>query len=534
LLSTVNLTQRYGKRVLFENINITLDRGKRYGLIGANGAGKSTFMKILAGEIEPSEGEVHVQPGLKLGVLGQNQYAFEDFTLKDAVLYGNKRLYDAIKEKERLYMEGDFESDEVNNRLAELEMICVEEDPTYESDVQIERLLTALGFPVEKHDDLMSTLTGGDKFKILLAQVLFYKPDILLLDEPTNNLDMDTIAWLEEELKRHEGTMLIISHDRHFLNAVVTHILDLDFQTIREFTGNYDDWYIAANLLARQAELERSKKLKEKEELEKFIARFSANASKARQATSRQKQLEKLNIEEIKVSSRRDPSILFRPHREIGNEVLEVEDICKSYDGKKVLENITFKVNKGDKIALIGPNGVGKTTLLEILTGNLQPDAGRYKWGQTIMTSYFPQNTTEIVKGDEELTQWIQNFNPKWHIDDIRKTLGRMLFSGEEQKKKVDACSGGEKHRIMMSKMMMDAANFLIFDEPDNHLDLESIVALGEALYKYQGGVICVTHDRELIDAFANRIIKLNEDGSYIDFEGNYEEFVEKYGGERK
>ncbi len=530
MLSTVNLTQRYGKRVLFDKINLTLDVGKRYGLIGANGAGKSTFMKILAGEIEPSEGEVQIQPGLKLGMLSQNQYAFEDFTLKDAVLYGNKRLYDAQKEKEKLYMEGDFESDEINNRLGELEMICADEDPTYESDVKIEKLLTTLGFPVEQHEDLMSSLTGGDKFKILLAQVLFLKPDILLLDEPTNNLDMETIAWLENELKRHEGTLVVISHDRHFLNSVVTHILDLDFQTIREFTGNYDEWYIAANLMAKQAEAERSKALKEKEELEKFIARFSANASKAKQATSRQKQLDKLNIEEIKLSSRRDPSIMFKPHRDIGNEVLEVTNLSKSYGDTEVLRDISFKVNKGDKIALIGANGVGKTTLLEILMGNLESDSGSCNWGQTITTSYFPQNTTDIVTGDVELPQWIQGFNAKWHIDDIRKTLGRMLFSGEEQKKRVDACSGGEKHRVMMSKMMMDSANFLVMDEPDNHLDLEAIVALGEALHCYGGGVIVVSHDRELIDAFANRIIKLNEDGTMVDFEGDYEAFVAQYG----
>ncbi len=532
MLSTVNLTQRYGKRVLFENVNITLDRGKRYGLIGANGAGKSTFMKILAGELEPSEGEVQIQPGLKLGILGQNQYAFEEFTLKDAVLYGNKRLYEAQKEKERLYMEGDFESDEVNNRLAELEMICVEEDPTYESDVHIERLLTKLGFPVEQHDALMSTITGGDKFKILLAQVLFYKPDILLLDEPTNNLDIETIAWLEEELKRHEGTLLVISHDRHFLNSVVTHILDLDFQTIREFAGNYDEWYIAANLIAKQAEMERQKKLKEKAELERFIARFSANASKARQATSRQKQLEKLDIQEIKLSSRRDPAIFFKPHREIGNEVLEVSNISKAYGDKAVLRDISFKVGKHDKIAVIGANGVGKTTLIEIIMGNLEPDNGSVAWGQTVTPTYFPQNTTDIIRGEESLPQWIQGFNPKWHIDDIRKTLGRMLFSGEEQKKRVGDCSGGEKHRVMMAKMMMDSANFLVLDEPNNHLDLESIVALGEALHRYEGGVICVTHDRELIDAFATRIIKIENDGTITDFEGDYEAYIERFGNE--
>ncbi len=530
MISTVNLTQRYGKRVLFDKISITLDKGKRYGLIGANGAGKSTFMKILAGQLEPTDGEVQIQPGAKLGMLSQDQYAFEDFTLKDAVLYGNRRLYDALKEKEKLYMEGDFEDDAVNNRLAELEMICADEDPTYEADVHVEKLLEALGFPASQHDDLMSSITGGDKFKILLAQVLFLKPDILLLDEPTNNLDMETIAWLERELRRHDGVMVVISHDRHFLNAVVTHILDLDFQTLRSFTGNYDDWYIAANLLSKQAELEHNKALKEKEELEKFIARFSANASKAKQATSRQKQLEKLDLGEIKLSSRRDPSILFKPSREIGNEVLEVIDLAKSYGERAVFEGLSFKINPGDKVALIGGNGAGKTTLLEILMGNLEADRGTFRWGQTIHTTYFPQNTTEVVQGSEKLYGWIQGFDKDWHIDEIRKCLGRMLFSGEDQEKEVGACSGGEKHRIMLSKMMMDSANFLVLDEPDNHLDLEAIVALGEALHAYQGGVICVTHDRELIDAFANRIIRIREDGTIIDFEGDYEAFVAEQG----
>jgi len=408
VLKAVNIVQRYGKRVLFDKINLTLDRGKRYGLIGANGAGKSTFLKILAKEIEPTEGEVIVQSGLRVGVLGQNQYAFEDFTLKDAVLYGNKRLYEAQKEKEKLYMEGNFEDDEVNNRLGELEIICAEEDPTYESEVRIEKLLEALGFPASVHDNLMSSITGADKFKILLAQVLFLKPDILLLDEPTNNLDIETIAWLENELKRHDGTMVVISHDRHFLNNVVTHILDLDFQTIREFTGNYDDWYISANLLAKQAEAQRNKALKEKEELERFIARFSANASKAKQATSRQKRLEKLNLEEIKLSSRRDPSIVFKPHREIGNEILEVEEISKSYGDLEVLNGISFKVEKRDKIAIIGSNGAGKTTLLNILMEQLDPDSGTFKWGTTISTTYFPQNTTDIVKGEKKLYEWIQ------------------------------------------------------------------------------------------------------------------------------
>lgn len=528
ILSTVNLTQRYGKRVLFDKISLTLDPGKRYGLIGANGAGKSTLLKILAGEIEPTEGEVQLQPGSKLGVLGQNQYAYEDKTLVEAVMMGNKRFYDAYSEKQKLYMEGDFESDEVNNRLAELEMVCAEEDPTYEAEVKIEKLLTALGFDISMHTNPMSSLPSSDKFKVLLAQVLFPKPDILLLDEPTNNLDMDTIAWLEEELKRHEGTMVVISHDRHFLNNVVTHILDLDFKKVREFTGNYDDWYIASTLIQKQKEADRNKAMSQKDELEKFIARFSANASKAKQATSRQKQLEKLDVGEIELSSRRDPSIVFKPFREIGSEVLDISGLSFSYEDKAVFDGLDLKVKNGDKIAIIGTNGVGKTTLLELLMGNLQPSAGELHWGQTVKVSYFPQNTTDIITGDMKLYDWLQGVDAKWHIDEIRKCLGRMLFSGQEQEKSVQDISGGEKHRMMLSKMMMQSSNFLILDEPDNHLDLEAIIALGEALYNYPSNVICVSHDRELIDAFANRIIDVQEDGTIVDFEGTYEQYCQE------
>ena len=526
MLSAVKISQIYGKRVLFDKVSHTFDAGKRYGLIGANGAGKTTLLKILSGLIEQTDGEVQIQPGLKLGVLGQNQYAFEDFTLADAVLYGNKRLFDANKEKEKLYMEGDFEDDAVNNRLAELEIICAEEDPTYECDVHIEKLLSALGFAVETHTNLMSSLTGGDKFKILLAQVLFPKPDILLLDEPTNNLDMETIAWLEYELKRHTGTLVVISHDRHFLNSVVTHILDLDFGKLREFTGNYDDWYIASTIVAKQLEADRNKKLKEKDELEKFVARFSANASKAKQATSRQKRLDKLDIGAIQISSRRDPSIMFKSCRDIGAEVFECEGLSHSYDEDSVFEDFTFKIDKGDKIALIGANGVGKSTLLEIMMEKIKNKGGTFKWGQTIHTTYFPQNTTDHVVGDMKVYDWVQGFSREWHIDEIRKALGRMLFKGEEQEKAVDALSGGERHRLMLSKMMMDDANFLILDEPDNHLDLEAIIALGEALNQYDGNVILVSHDRELIDAYANRIIEI-KDGKITDFKGGYEEYRE-------
>ncbi|HJE02495.1 MAG TPA: ATP-binding cassette domain-containing protein, partial [Aliarcobacter thereius] len=395
MVQTVNLKKSFGARVLFADINLKLDSGKRYGLIGANGAGKTTFLKILSGEEEATEGEVQIQNGKKVGVLSQNQFAFEKCTIFDTVLMGNKKLYDAIKEKEELYMSPEF-TDEVNNRLAELEIICCEEDPTYEYDIKVTKILEDLGFPASSHQNLMSSLTGGDKVKILLAQVLFPKPDILFLDEPTNNLDIETISWLENQLQHHDGTMVVISHDRHFLNAVCTNILDVDFKKIREFSGTYDDWYIASTLIAKQQQTDVNKKQKEKEELEKFIARFSANASKAKQATSRQKQLDKLDIQAIEVSSRRDPSIIFRQKREVGKELLTVKNISKSYDDQVVLKDISFSLEKGDKIALIGPNGVGKTTLCEILMGNLKADNGEVLWGATIQNSYFPQNTTDF------------------------------------------------------------------------------------------------------------------------------------------
>ena len=527
MVTVNNLTMRFGNRVLFQDINLKLDRHKRYGLIGANGAGKTTFLKILSGQIDEYEGEINIENGLKVGVLGQNQFAFEDYTIADAVLYGNKRLYDAIKEKEELYTTGDFEDDAVNNRLADLEVICVEEDPTYEYDVNIAKILENVGIPADKHSDLMSSLDSADKFKVLLAQVLFPKPDVLFLDEPTNNLDIETISWLEHELKRHEGTMVVISHDRHFLNAVVTNILDVDYQKIREFTGNYDDWYIAANVIAKQQELDNAKKQKEKEQLEAFVRRFSANASKAKQATSRQKQLDKLKIEDIKPSSRRDPSIVFKAKRVMGDEALEVKNISHSYTDNEVLKDVSFKIIPGEKIALIGANGVGKTTLIKILMEEMKPTSGEIHWGATIESSYFPQDTADIIEGDGTLYDWLRAFDPKRDIAEIRNCLGRMLFSGEQQEKSVVSISGGEKHRMMLSKMMLEGGNFLVLDEPSNHLDLEAIVALGEALYNFKGNVICVSHDRELLDAFANRIIELREDGTYVDFKGSYEEFAQ-------
>jgi ATPase subunit of ABC transporter with duplicated ATPase domains len=518
---------RFGNRVLFQEINLKLDRHKRYGLIGANGAGKTTFLKILSGEINEYEGDIVIPKANKVGVLGQNQFAFEEYTIMDAVLYGNKRLYDAVKEKEKLYAEGDFEDDAVNNRLAELEVISVEEDPTYEYEVNIGKILENVGIPASDHYNLMSSLDSADKFKVLLAQVLFPKPDVLFLDEPTNNLDIQTISWLENELKRHEGTMVVISHDRHFLNAVVTNILDVDYQKIREFTGTYDDWYIAANVLAKQLELDNAKKEKEKEQLEAFVRRFSANASKAKQATSRQKQLDKLQIEDIKPSSRRDPSIVFKAKRVMGDEALEIHNISHSYGDNDVLKDITLKFEPDEKVALIGGNGVGKTTLLKILMEEMKPNKGEVKWGATIEPSYFPQDTADTINGDGTLYDWLRAFDPKRDIAEIRNCLGRMLFNGEQQEKSVEKISGGEKHRMMLSKLMLENGNFLVLDEPSNHLDLEAIVALGEALHEFKGNVICVSHDRELLDAYASRIIEIQNDGSIIDFKGSYEEFAQ-------
>ena len=525
MVQTVNLKKAFGPRVLFQEINVKLDSGKRYGLIGANGAGKTTFLKILCGEEEATEGEVQVQNGKKVGTLSQNQFAYEEYSLFDTVLLGNKRLYDAIKEKEKLYMEE--YTDEIGERLGELEIICCEEDPTYEYDIKITKILEDLGFPASQQQDLMSSITGGDKFKVLLAQVLYPKPDALFLDEPTNNLDIETIGWLENQLQHHDGTMVVISHDRHFLNAVCTHILDVDFKQIREFAGNYDDWYIASTLIAKQNEKDVSKKLKEKDELEKFIARFSANASKAKQATSRQKQLDKLDVGSIQVSSRRDPSIIFKQKREVGKELLTVKNICKSYDGEVVLNDINFTVEKGDKIALIGTNGIGKTTLCEILEGSIKADSGEVLWGATIQNSYFPQNATDIIKGEMTLYDWLRGFDKDADISEIRNCLGRMLFNGTEQEKKVNSCSGGEKHRMMLSKIMLEQGNFLVLDEPTNHLDLEAIIALGEGLLEYPGSVICVSHDRELLDDYANRIIEIQPGGTIIDFKGSYEEYIE-------
>ncbi len=525
MVTISNISKKYGSRTLFEDVNLRLIKGNRYGLIGANGAGKTTFLNILSGVDEASGGEIKKNPNITIGSLGQNQFAFEEYTIFDAVLYGNKKLYEAMKEKADLYTNGDMDSEKVQNRLSDLEMICVEEDPNYETDVKISKILESLGFSKDMHYNLMSSIANSEKFKILLAQVLFLSPDVLYLDEPTNNLDMDTIAWLESELSNHDGVIVVISHDRHFINAVVNKILDVDFKNIREYPGNYDEWYIAATLVQKQKEVSKNKQEKEKEKLEDFVRRFSANASKAKQATSRQKKLDNMSIEEIKVSTRRDPKIVFRQTREAGKEILKVENLFKAFD-EPVLNNISFDIDKGDKIAVIGPNGVGKTTLCNLLLQNIKQDKGSISFGETITTSYFPQNTTDLIKGEETLYDWLQAFDKKADMSVIRNALGRMLFSGEEQKKSIKSISGGEKHRMMISKIMLEENNFLIMDEPTNHLDLEAIISLGEAMHEFEGNIICACHDRELIDAFANRIFEIQSDGSIIDYRGNYENFL--------
>ena len=493
ILDVQNLTKSFGAHLLFNDISFSIAEGQKVGLIARNGTGKSTLLSILTGVEGYDSGKIIFRNDIRIGYLEQTP----KFNPADTVL------------------EACFNSNDSEERI-----------------LKAKQILTQL--KIGDLNQTMGTLSGGQQRRVALANVLATEPDMFVLDEPTNNLDLPSIAWLEENLKRHEGTMVVISHDRHFLNSVCTHILDMDFGGVREFSGNYDDWYIASTLIAKQQEAERNKKLKEKEELENFIRRFSANASKAKQATSRQKQLDKLDIQNLAVSSRRDPSIVFKPNRTIGNEALECENISKSYGDKKVLENLSLKILPGDKIALIGANGVGKSTFMQILVEELQADSGVVKWGATIERSYFPQNVSEEIKGEESLYEWLRGFDKKKESGEIRNALGRMLFSGEEQEKSINALSGGEKHRMVLSKIMLEGGNFLVLDEPTNHLDLESIIALGEALYRFSGNVICVSHDRELIDAYANRIIELvaveNGAAKVIDFRGSYEEYLESKG----
>lgn len=524
MISTSGVTLRFGKRALFEDVNIKFTPGNCYGLIGANGAGKSTFLKILAGEIEPTKGEVIITPGERLAVLKQDHFEFDDFEVLKTVIMGHRRLYEIMEEKDAIYAKADF-SDEDGMKAAELEAEFAGLNG-WEAEAEAASLLTGLGIPVELHDKKMKDISGKEKVRVLLAQALFGNPDILLLDEPTNHLDLQTINWLEHFLYNYNNTVIVISHDRHFLNKVCTHIADIDYGKIQLYVGNYDFWYESSQL-ALKLQKDANKKIEEKaQELKKFIQRFSSNASKAKQATARKKQLEKLTLEDIKPSSRKYPFIDFKPDREAGNNLLAVKELSKSIDGERVLDNLTFTVNTGDKIALVGPNELAKTTLFQILMGELAPDSGEFKWGVTTSQTYFPKDNAGYFDVDLNLVDWLRQYSPDQDETFVRGFLGRMLFSGEEALKKAGVLSGGEKVRCMLSRMMLSGANVLLLDEPTNHLDLESITALNNGLINFKGTILFVSHDHQFVQTIANRIIEITPKG-IIDKEMTYDEYLE-------
>ncbi|HEY4554755.1 MAG TPA: ATP-binding cassette domain-containing protein [Bacillaceae bacterium] len=526
MITVNNVGLRYGDRKLFEDINIKFTHGNCYGLIGANGAGKSTFLKILSGEIEPQTGTVSMTPGERLAVLKQDHFQYEQEEVLKVVIMGHTRLYEIMQEKDAIYMKADF-SEEDGMRAAELEGEFAELNG-WEAESEAAILLKGLGIGEELHAKKMADLGGSDKVKVLLAQALFGKPDILLLDEPTNHLDIKAIQWLEEFLINFENTVIVVSHDRHFLNKVCTHIADLDFGKIQIYVGNYDFWYESSQLAQRMAQEANKKKEEKIKELQAFIARFSANASKSKQATSRKKLLDKITLDDIQPSSRRYPYVGFSPEREIGNDLLRVEGLTKTIDGVKVLDNISFIMNKGDKVALVGKNELAKTTLFKILSGEMEPDSGSYKWGVTTSQAYFPKDNTEYFEGSNlNLVDWLRQFSPQDQSESfLRGFLGRMLFSGEEVMKKASVLSGGEKVRCMLSKMMLSGANVLLLDEPTNHLDLESITALNNGLINFKGSVIFASHDHQFIQTIANRIIDITPKG-LIDKQMTYDEYLE-------
>ncbi len=526
LITVNNIGLRFGDRKLFENINVKFTPGNCYGLIGANGAGKSTFLKILAGEIEAQTGTVSISPNDRLAVLKQDHFEYEEVEVLQVVIMGHTRLYEIMQEKDAIYMKPDF-TEEDGMRAAELEGEFAELNG-WEAESEAAILLKGLGIGEELHNKKMGELSGAEKVKVLLAQALFGKPDILLLDEPTNHLDIKAIQWLEEFLINFENTVIVVSHDRHFLNKVCTHIADLDFSNIQIYVGNYDFWYESSQLAQKMAQEANKKKEEKIKELQTFIARFSANASKSKQATSRKKLLEKITLDDIKPSSRRYPYVAFTPEREIGNDLLTVSNLSKTVDGVKVLDNISFTLNKDDKVVLLGKNEIAKTALLQILSGEMEPDTGSYKWGVTTSQSYFPKDNTEFFEGVElNLIDWLRQYSPQDETESfLRGFLGRMLFSGEEALKKASVLSGGEKVRCMLSKMMLSGANVLLLDEPTNHLDLESITALNNGLINFKGSLIFTSHDHQFIETIANRIIELTPSG-IVDKYMTYNEYLE-------
>ena len=531
MIQANNVTLRLGKRALFEDVNIKFTEGNCYGLIGANGAGKSTFLKILSGELEPSKGDVSITPGQRLSVLKQDHYQYDDFIVLDTVMMGNQRLYEIMQEKNAIYAKEDF-TDEDGIRASELEAEFADMNG-WEAESDAATLLNGLGISNDFHYMMMKDLNGSQKVKVLLAQALFGNPDILLLDEPTNHLDLDAIYWLEEFLINFDNTVIVVSHDRYFLNKVCTHIADIDYAKIQLFSGNYDFWYESSQLLTRQMNESNKKKEEKIKELQDFIARFSANASKSKQATSRKKALDKIQLDELKPSSRKYPYINFKPNREIGNDALMVEHLSKTIDGVKVLDDISFLMKPTDKIAFVGPNTQAVTTLFKILAGEMEPDEGTYKWGVTTTQSYFPKDNTKDFSQDETIVEWLTQYSDDKDATYVRGFLGRMLFSGDDALKKVGVLSGGEKVRCMLSKLMISGANILILDEPTNHLDMESITALNEALKDFSGALLFTSQDHQFVQTTANRIMEITENG-LIDKECTYDEYLENNADARK
>lgn len=524
MISTINVSLRFGKKALFEDVNIKFVPGHCYGLIGANGAGKSTFLKILTGEIEPTSGEVIITPGERLSFLKQDHFQYDECTVLDTVIMGNQRLYDIMKEKDAIYMKEDF-SDEDGIRASELEGEFAEMNG-WEGESDAATRLNGLGVDTEYHYNLMKDLNGSLKVKVLLAQALFGNPDILLLDEPTNHLDLDAIEWLEEFLINFDNTVIVVSHDRYFLNKVCTQIADIDYAKIQLYAGNYDFWYESSQLIVKQMKEANRKKEEKIKELQDFIQRFSANASKSKQATSRKRALEKIELDEIRPSSRKYPYIDFRPNREIGNEVLTVEHLSKTIDGVKVLDDISFVVGREDKIAFVGSNGLAKTTLFQILAGQMEPDEGSYKWGITTSQSYFPKDNTKDFDSDDAIVDWLTQYSDNKDATYVRQFLGRMLFPGDAGVKKVRVLSGGEKVRVMLSKLMISGANVLIVDEPTDHLDMESITALNNGLIKFPGVLLFSSRDHQVVQTTANRIMEI-VNGKLIDKITTYDEYLE-------
>ena len=527
MIQASNITLRLGKKALFEDVNIKFTEGNCYGLIGANGAGKSTFLKILTGEIEPSKGEVIITPGQRLSFLKQDHFKYNEFVVLDTVIMGNERLYQIMKEKDEIYAKEDF-SEEDGIKAGKLEEEFANMDG-WNAESDAATLLNGLGLSTDIHYKKMSELPDSEKVKVLLAQALFGNPDILLLDEPTNHLDLDAINWLEEFLINFDNTVIVVSHDRYFLNKVCTHIADIDYAKIQLYAGNYDFWYESSQLMIKQMKEANKKKEEKIKELQSFIQRFSANASKSKQATSRKHALEKIQLDEMKPSSRKYPYIDFRPDREIGNEVLTVEHISKTIDGVKVLDDISFVINREDKVAFVGSNTIAATTLFQILTGEMEPDEGTFKWGVTTSFSYFPKDNTELFDRDETIVDWLMPFSPEKDPTYVRGFLGRMLFPGEDGVKKVNVLSGGEKVRCMLSRMMMYGSNVLVLDQPTNHLDLESITAVNNGLIDFKGILLFASHDHQFVQTIANRIIEITDEG-IIDRMTTFDEYLEAMG----